>query len=179
MREIIYRLSFDFQYDFADIAESFNGASSLDLTSETPNLLNFFKYDWKASESNIKPNFVIINSELLGCEKTLFKGLSDKILGLRLYPIRIVDDEYLIFTNIQTIPNCINIKKSKVIRFSNGDIMEISSPVFMPDNYPILFKVEEIPSSIFCNHEFKDYITKNSYSGLLFKECPIKSKSWI
>lgn len=50
---------------------------------------------------------------------------------------------------------------------------------FLPGNYPILFKVDDMPSAFFCNQEFKDYVKANSYTGLRFKECVIKSKSWF
>lgn len=57
------------------------------------------------------------------------------------------------------------------MKFSNGDIMEINNPVFLPVGYPTLFKVEDIPSTFFCSQEFKDFVEADSYTGLRFKEC--------
>ena len=66
-----------------------------------------------------------------------------------------------------------------VVKFSNGDIMEITNPAFLPGDYPILFKVEDMSSVFFCSQEFKDFVEINSYTGLRFKECVVKSKSWF
>ena len=118
-------------------------------------------------------------SELLGCQTGLKSKVEEPSQSFTFHDLKVGNMDYAAFINIQTLQNCINLKKSKVVKFSNGDIMEISNPVFLPGNYPILFKVKDMPSAFFCNQEFKDYVKANSYTGLRFKECVIKSKSWF
>ena len=175
----IYQLSFDYSYALADIVESFNGADSLELCAEKPDLMNKFRYRWLTDESTKIPDFVLIMSNILGCKAEISTDVRNLIPSLTLNPIKVETDNYVLFSNIAVLSDCLNLKKSKVTRFSNGNIMEIPSPVFLPSNYPLLFKVEEIPSAYFCTQEFKDSIDTHSYTGLLYEERKIKSKSWF
>lgn len=77
------------------------------------------------------------------------------------------------------VKDALNLKKSKVTRFSDGEIMTVDEPVFLPKEYPLLFKIEEQSGAYYCTEEFKDYVQSNKYTGLLFTECKIKSKSWF
>jgi len=80
---------------------------------------------------------------------------------------------------VEYLDNCLNIKKSKIKRFSNGDVMEVTLPVLLPREYPILFRITEMPSVFFCTNVFKEFIENNSITGVIFEECPVKSKSWF
>lgn len=175
----IYQLSFDYSYALADVVESLNEADSLELCAERPELMNKFKYGWLTDESTKIPDFVIIMSNMLGCKAEISEDVKKLFPSLALNPINVGNDNYVLFSNIAILSNCLNLKKSKVTRFSNGDIMEIPTPVFLPGNYPILFKIEEMPSSYFCTQEFKELVNSHSYMGLRFEERKIKSKSWF
>lgn len=175
----IYQLSFDYSYALADVVESPNEADSLELCAERPELMNKFKYGWLTDESTKIPDFVIIMSNMLGCKAEISEDVKKLFPSLALNPIKVGNDNYVLFSNIAILSNCLNLKKSKVTRFSNGDIMEIPTPVFLPGNYPILFKIEEMPSSYFCTQEFKELVNSHSYMGLRFEERKIKSKSWF
>lgn len=175
----IYQLAFNYAYALADIKESLNGADSLELCSENPEIIKSFKYDWITNESEIIPDFVFIMSNLLGCKSNISSDIMEMIPSLNLNPVKIANDDYALFSNTPILSDCLNLKKSKVVRFSNGDIMEVPLPVFLPGDYPILFKVENIPSSYFCTQELKNLLDTQSYTGLLFNECGIKSKSWF
>lgn len=175
----IYQLSFDYNYALADVVESLNGADSLELCAERPELINKFKYGWLIDESTKIPDFVIIMSNMLGCKVETSKEVKNLFPDIDLNPIKVGNDNYVLFSNVAVLSNCLNLKKSKIVRFSNGDIMEVSTPVFLPGDYPILFKVEEMPSAYFCTQEFKDLINGHSYTGLLFEVRKIKSKSWF
>ena len=175
----IYQIDFDYTFALADIRASVDGADSMEFSQERPELIDKFKYDWVTTDSESIPDFVVIMSELLGCKTGLKSKVEELSQSLRFHDMKIGDMDYIVFINIPTLQNCINLKKSKVVKFSNGDIMEISNPVFLPGDYPILFKVEDIPSTFFCSQELKDFIEVNSYTGLRFNECVIKSKSWF
>jgi hypothetical protein len=175
----IYQLSFDYDFALADIVESLNGADSLDLSSDNPAMMKNFKYGWITTESEIIPDFVLIFLDLLGCKANISQIVCNLIPELEQHPIKIADDDYVLFSNIPTISDCLNLKKSKVTRFSTGEIMEISNPVFLPNNYPPLFKTEDMLTTYFCTQEFKDLLDNKSYTGLVLKECKIKSKSWF
>lgn len=175
----IYQLSFDYSYALADVVESLNGADSSELCAERPDMISKFKYGWLTNESTLIPDFVIIMSNLLGCKAEISKEVKNLFLSLALNPIKVGTDDYVLFSNIPILSDHLNFKKSKITRFSNGDIMEIPTPVFLPGDYPILFKVAEMPSAYFCTQELKDLIDGHSYTGLLFEVRKIKSKSWF
>lgn len=175
----LYQLAFDYDYALADIIESLNGTDSLELSSDNSAMIKDFKYGWITTDSDQIPAFVLINMDLLGCKANISQIVCNLIPELERHPIKIVDDDYVLFSNISTISECLNLKRSKVTRFSNGDIMEISNPVFLPNNYPPLFKTEDMPTAYFCTQEFKDLLDNQSYTGLVLKECKIKSKSWF
>lgn len=175
----LYQLSFDYAFALADVIESLDSSDSLELCPERPELIKCFKYGWIMKESTVVPDFVLIMSSLLGCKHRILGDVKNVTYNLNFTPVKISDDEYVVFSNLPILSDCINIKKSKVSRFSNGEIMEISNPVFYPKEYPALFKVKDIPSSYFCNEIFRDVIIDKQYTGLLFKECNIKSKSWF
>lgn len=177
----IYQLSFDYSYALADVVESPNGANSLELCAERPELMAKLRYGWLTNESTKIPDFVIIMSTMLGCKVEIFKDIKNLFsnLVINLIPIKVGTDDYVLFSNIPILSDHLNLKKSKITRFSNGDIMEIPTPVFLPGNYPSLFKVKEMPSTYFCTQELKDLIDGHSYTGLLFEVRKIKSKSWF
>lgn len=175
----IYQLSFDYSYALADVVESLNGADSLELCAERPELMDKFRYGWITNESTKIPDFVIVMSNMLGCRAEISKDVKNLFSSLVLNPITVGTDHYVLFSDIATLSGCLNLKKSKITRFSNGDIMEVSTPVFLPGSYPFLFKVKEISSAYFCTQEFKYLVDFHSYTGLIFEECKIKSKSWF
>ena len=175
----IYQLSFDYSYALADVVESLNGADSLELCAERPELMDRFRYGWITNESTKIPDFVIVMSNMLGCRAEISKDVKNLFSSLVLNPITVGTDNYVLFSDIVPLSDCLNLKKSKITRFSNGDIMDVPIPVFLPGSYPILFKVKEMPSTYFCTQEFKDLIDAHSYTGLIFEERKIKSKSWF
>lgn len=179
MSKKIFQINFDFKYAYADIVESINNTSALDLSDETPELFSDFKYGWLTKESNIIPDTIVIMSEVLGFNEKGLSLVKDIIPSLSVNQISVGSHKYNMLCNLVRKNACLNLKKSKVKKLSNGDIMEIQNPVFYPGEYPTLFKVEEMPMSFFCTETFKDVIESNSISGLTFKECPIKSKSWF
>lgn len=175
----IYQLSFDYSYALADIVESLDGADSLELCTERPDMISKFKYGWLTNESTLIPDFVVIMSNMLGCKAQISENIKALVPSIHKNPMKVGKDDYVLFSNVPILSNALNLKKSKITRFSNGDIMEIPTPVFLPGNYPILFKVEEMPSTYFCTQELKDLIDGHSYTGLLFEVRKIKSKSWF
>lgn len=175
----IYQLSFDCSYALADVVESLDGADSLELCAERPELMDRFRYGWITNESTKIPDFVIVMSNMLGCRAEISKDVKNLFSSLVLNPITVGTDNYVLFSDIVPLSDCLNLKKSKITRFSNGDIMDVPIPVFLPGSYPILFKVKEMPSTYFCTQEFKDLIDAHSYTGLIFEERKIKSKSWF
>lgn len=175
----IYRIHFDYKYALADIVESRNGADSLELSSDTPELFESFRYDWQKDESLIVPDFVIIISELIGCSARVSNLLQNICPRISSYPISIGHDNYFIYSNIPQYSNCINWKKSKITRYSNGDIMEVTIPVLLPDDYYPLFRISDIPSTYFCTNAFRLMFEHNQLTGLKFEEIKVKSKSWF
>lgn len=175
----IYQLSFDYSYALADVVESLDGADSLELCTERPELMDKFRYGWLTNESTKIPDFVIIMSNMLGCRTEISNEVKNLFSHLSLNPITVGIDNYVLFSEITTLSDCLNLKKSKITRFSNGDIMDVSTPVFLPSIYPILFKVKEMPSTYFCTQEFKNLIDAHLYTGLIFEGRKIKSKSWF
>jgi len=179
MKTKIFQVKSDFSYSYADIIESLNGADSLELSDQSLEMLPNFKFGWITIESEVKPDFAIILSEIL-CFGLKAKSLIQQIPWIpQLVDIEIGTDKFFVVPSIPIIKDCLNFKKSKIKRFSNEDIMEVSSPALLPKEYPCLFRIEEMPSSLFCTDEFKCVIETNSLTGLSFEEVLIKSKSWF
>lgn len=172
----VYIIKSDYRYAHADIMESLNGADSLDLSADNPEMFHNFKFGWLTAESTRIPTCAIINAEMLCIDQD---KCSEIPFDLSLAPITIGRIPYMVLTNVDVLENSLNIKKSKLKRFSNGDIMEVTSPVLLPKDYPKIFRIPEMPSSYFCTDVFKEFIENNSISGLIFEECLVKSKSWF
>ncbi|MCC8039105.1 MAG: hypothetical protein LIP02_13385 [Bacteroidales bacterium] len=175
----IYLIKKDYSFASADIVESLNGADSLDLSVENLEILPDFRFGWLTNESNLLPDFTILNSDLLVCDAR-GQAIVARMLPTAIFSeIKIGEVTFYVCSHIPVLTGCLNMKKSNVKRFSNGDIMEVSSPVFLPNEYPNLFTIEEMPSAYFCTEAFKDEVVKERASGLLFEECPVKAKSWF
>ena len=175
----VYKISKDYRYAIADIVECKNGFDSLDLSPDKPELLDNFRYDWLTEESDIHPDFVYISLSFIGGSNHVSKIVQEICHGIKFFPIKVGNNNINIYSDIPEYSNCINMKKSRIIRFSNGDIMEISSPVLLPNDYAPLFRVMEIPSSFFCTDIFKDIVEENKLTGLLFEEIRVKSNNCL
>lgn len=179
MKEKIFQIDVDYRYSLAEVVESNDEVGILDLSSQTIDLWEKFKYGWLTEESEIKPNCVIVFSELIGGDEHFSKAIQERFPLLQLKEVNVDNDKYRFIVAVPVLKGCINIRKSKVTRFSTGDIMEISNPVFFPGDYPCIFKVEELPSAFFCMESFKDVIDTNQLSGFVFVERKIKSNKWF
>lgn len=175
----LFKISTDYNYALADIAESYNGEDSLSLTSETSKLLNKFRYVWLTEDSTVTPNIAIIMSELFCVDEKSFTDLRPYLPDFIPTAILIEKDTFFSLSNIPVMKDSLNLKSSKIKYFSTGDIMDVTKPVFNEQNYPNLFKIEEIIGSFFCSEELKNAIIANNLRGIIFEECKVKSKSWF
>ena len=116
---------------------------------------------------------------MLGCRTEISNEVKNLFSHLALNPITVGTDNYVLFSEITTLSDCLNLKNSQITRFSKGDILDVPTPVFLPSIFPILFKVKEMPSTYFCTQEFKNLIDAHLYTGLIFEGRKIKSKSWF
>ena len=85
----VYKISKDYRFAIADIVECKNGFDSLDLSPDTPELLNNFKYDWLTDESDIHPDFVYISLSLIGGSNNVSKIIQQVCHDIRLNPIKV------------------------------------------------------------------------------------------
>lgn len=175
----LFKISIDYSYALADIAESYNGADSIFLTSETSELFKKFRYDWITEDSTFTPDIAIIMSELFCVDEKAFTELKPYLLNLIPTAIIIGQETFYSLSNIPVLKDSLNLKSSKIKYFSTGDIMEVAKPVFNERNYPSLFKIEEVTASFFCTEDLMIAIIDNNLKGIIFEECKIKSKSWF
>lgn len=175
----LFQISFNFNYALADIVESYNSADSLSLTSETLELLKYFRYDWITDDSILIPDIAIIVSELFCLNGKALTVLKPYLFDLFPTIISIGKETFYSLSKIPVLENALNLKSSKIKYFSTGDIMEITKPVFKKQQYPNIFKVGEIGGSFFCSENFKNAIIANNVTGIIFKECKVKTKSWF
>ena len=175
----VYKISKDYRFAIADIVECKNGFDSLDLSPDTTELLNIFKYDWLTDESDIHPDFVYISLSLIGGSNNVSRIIQQVCHDIRLNPIKVGNNNIDVYSNIPEYSNCVNMKKSRITRFSNGDIMEISSPVLLPNDYAPLFRVMEMSSSYFCTDIFKNIVEEKKLTGFLFEEIRVKSTKFL
>ncbi|MDE6091187.1 MAG: hypothetical protein K2G41_10870 [Duncaniella sp.] len=174
----LFKISTDYNYALADIAESYDATDSLILTSETTELLKNFRYDWITEDSTLIPNIAIIMSELFCLDEKAVTELRPYLSDLILSAILIRKDTFYSLSNIPILKGSLNLKSSKIKYFSTGDIMDVTKPVFNEQNYPSLFKTEELIGSFFCSEDLMNTITANNLTGILFEECKVKSKFW-
>ena len=179
MDDKIYLIRLNYDFAIADIVESMNNADSLELTSETPDKLKNFKFNWLTNESEIIPDSVIIISELIGGNSKFTSIIKAVSRNLHANHRKIGNETYDVFSNITTYEKRLNLRRSKITRFSNGDIMDIKVPILLPGEYNPIFKLEEMPSTYFCTSQFKDVYEKERLTGFVFEECKVKSKSWF
>ena len=99
----LYQLAFDYDYALADIIESLNGTDSLELSSDNSAMIKDFKYGWITTDSDQIPAFVLINMDLLGCKANISQIVCNLIPELERHPIKIADDDYVLFSNISNI----------------------------------------------------------------------------
>lgn len=175
----IYQIGFDFTYALADVSEQRGLANSLDLYDDTPELIRAFEYKWVTEDAIRLPKLILIMSKLLGISADSYPKIKSAVHGLETVDIDIQGERYKIFVDLPVVKNGLNLHKSKITRFSTGDIMHIDSPVFLPMDYPPLFKIAEESAIFFCSSELYNEIVSNKLSGWLFHSCPIKSKSWF
>lgn len=175
----LYKISFNSEYALADIVDSNKNVDSLSLNSETPELLQNFRYDWVTDDSSLTPNIAIIMSELFCVDKKALGTLSPFLSLLGQTEIIIGQVKFYSLSNIPVLKDALNLKSSKVKYFSTGDIMEVTKPVFREQEYPNLFKADEIIGSFFCSEGFMNAIVSHNLTGLFFEDCKVKSKSWF
>ncbi|MFJ1366977.1 hypothetical protein ACILDU_11125 [Capnocytophaga canimorsus] len=179
MNKCIYQISFDFSYALADISKQKGDVSSLDLFDDTPELIHQFDYDWITADSAVIPDLILIMSKLLGVSMKAYQIIESLLSGIESVDVELSNHKFKILTNIPLMTNTLNIRKSKITRFSTGDIMSIEIPIFLPRNYPPLFKIEEAPTSFFCSELLYKIIVNSNLTGWRFESRPIKSKSWL
>lgn len=179
MDKCIYQISFDFSYALADISKQKEDVSSLELFDDTPELIYEFDYDWVTEDSNIQPDLILIASKLLGIDAMAFHAIESFLSEIDTVEIEVSNRKFNILSNIPKLKGVLNMRKSKITRFSTGDIMSIDSPVFLPGDYPPLFKIEETPMNFFCSGLLFDEINKNALRGWRFSLCPIRKNTWL
>ena len=175
----LYKISIDYSYALANITESYNGADPLSITSETPELLKSFRYDWVIEDSVVIPDMAIIMAELFCLDEKAFAKLRPYLSDLTPTSMLIGKGKFYSLSYIPVLKDSLNLKSSKIKYFSTGDIMEVTKPVFNERNYPNLFKIEEVTGSFFCTEDLMNAIIANNLTGIIFEECKIKSKSWF
>lgn len=179
MSSNIYQIGFDFSYALADIAKQKSNICSIELFDNTPELFDQFEYEWNTEESTQIPNLILIMSKLLGVSSEYYSTIAHVVSPIKTKLVDIGGKSYNIFTEVRMIKSALNLRKSKLTRFSTGDILSVDSPVFLPQNYPPLFKIEEAPTTFFCSELLYDEIIANKLQGWKFKACPIKDDSWF
>lgn len=177
MNTKIYKILLDYQFAIIDVAEE--ELDSLFSFDEGSVDLEKYHLNWLTNESSEIPNISIIIAEFICCNskaKTSIEGHED---SLAFTPLRIGESVFYSISQIPVLKERINLRASKVKRFSDGDIMEITSPVFNEGDYPFLFKTDLTDGTFFCTEKFKHIIDNNGLTGLIFEECKVKSKSWL
>ena len=169
-----YRQLRPLKYDDAEVLTESYGVS---LSSEWKPI----EFSWDYSEGEgIRNLFMYLGSILIADEQS--KTVIQSILNeekIEFLPIH-VDNEVLYIVNVCTFSgDRLNLKKSDVEYFKNGEIKWINKFVFNPsDDIPTLFRVPEIHTALFTSKQFADAVNRDNLTGLRFQECNIK-KSFL
>lgn len=94
--------------------------------------------------------------------------------------IRVEDENYYALNILKSYDKLLNIGKSKIDYFSNGEIMAIDKYVLneISDLSPI-FKITQLKIRAFVTEEFKNIVKKEGLTGLEFEECEVVTKGWF
>lgn len=174
----IYNIKLDYRYAIGDIISN-KTPDTIGMNLTENFLKGFLTFGWITKESPIIPDITIIASELFSLDRKARISLESLLSGQNLKGITIGDTSYVVTMDIPILQGVLNMKSSKITRFSTGDIMEVKEPVFLPKEFPPLFRTEYTDNAIFCNGTFKEEVQKNRLTGLIFNACKIQSSSWL
>ncbi|MDE7347318.1 MAG: hypothetical protein K2N48_11360 [Muribaculaceae bacterium] len=175
----LYKIYLNYKFAISDVEKYDGNVDYLSLNSETTSILKSFEFGWQTVESSVIPDITIIMSKLFCIDKKAANTLLSYLNGIVLTPISIGNKIFNSLSHIPILNRALDMKSSKVKYFSTGDIMEITRPVFKKQEYPNLFKIDEISGTFFCTHELKNIVEINNLTGISFEECKVKQKSWF
>lgn len=95
---------------------------------------------------------------------------------MQIIPIFVEGIPYYIVNVIRVLPDILNEKKSKIVRFSDGRVMDIEKYVFQKKvNVPNIFKISQLDTYTFVNEEMASIIMDAHLTGLALEKCKISS----
>lgn len=134
---------------------------------------------WVESDSNnpVSDFPFIMGSIPIISEKTttVLQSFIDKS-DIKLVPIT-VENERFYYLHFKTLlRNILNEKASKLLKFKNGDIMDIEKYVFkqIKEDIPPIFKITELDKCVFVSGEVAQSITANNLVGIKLEKCEQK-----
>lgn len=160
--EEFHSLTFKKNKDYK-IIEKFNG-SSISPQSETIECLLF--------PSNKQGDFFYLASNILVFNQKVFDSLGDLIqFSGEIIPIQ-VNNEKLFALNVLKVLDCLDIKKSDISYFPEGNIMWVKNYVFLEncigDSH--IFKIKGVElKDIFVSEVFKKSVEEFDLQGIQFK----------
>lgn len=95
---------------------------------------------------------------------------------MQIIPIHVEGIPYYIVNSLRVLPDILNEKKSKIVRFSDGRIMDIEKYVFQKkEEVPNIFKISQLNSYTFVDKKMASIIIDAHLKGIYLEKCKIST----
>lgn len=137
-------------------------------------------YKWSDEENELDIcDFPFIMGTIPVISERAYLVLKELLIesNISVIEFKVTDSIYYLLNFNKPLKEIINLNKSTIQYFSDGNIMDITDFVFninLNQNIP-LFIPNEYKIFTFCNEEFKKIVIDNNLTGLLFEECIIEN----
>ena len=140
--------------------------------------ISAFPYTWVKGEGEGICDCPFIIGSVPVFNETAYRAITSYLdkNEMQIIPIFIEGIPYYIVNVLRVLPDILNERKSKIIRFSDGHIMDIEKYVFKrKDNVPSIFKISQLDTYTFVNEEMASIIMDAHLTGLALEKCKISS----
>lgn len=138
--------------------------------------LQSFPFKWEVEDKEQISDCPFITGSIPVFSKFAFNVLKPFINEeeVQVIPIHIENLQYFIFNVTMLLNNILNVNKSRISYFTNGEIMDIDNYVFNNlSKIPPFFKISQLDTYTFITGNVADIISKSNLTGIEMEECRI------
>ena len=116
------------------------------------------------------------------CNEEVFLSVQamTSFLGVEFLPIMVENVKYYVLNVLQDYNGIVNLRKSKVKYYGDGDVLWIDEYVFYPfECTSFFFRIGEVSTVLFVNESFRKLYLEKNWSGINFIQCKVRSQSFL
>lgn len=137
-----------------------------------------FLYTWVKDEGEGICDCPFIIGSVPVFNETAYRAITSYLdkNEMQIIPIFVEGIPYYIVNVLRVLPDILNEKKSKIIRFSDGRIMDIEKYVFQKkDSIPNIFKISQLDTYTFVNEKMASIIMEAHLTGIALEKCKVNT----